>query len=240
MQFCIIGKDYSMGSMITGVKECILLFNEEMNKDVNHRYRSWEHCYSFFRTLDSSINEEKLDLASLHLAFYLASWGMYRGSSKLLQKDYKVHKRIIRELLDDKYKRLWHLDFGGIDPGGREVYQVFQIVDTLRNILTDLEISPTNTLVTKVLLGTIGCIPAYDELFINGVTYWNHQKLQEVKTKLPAHFGKNSYNGLINFYRQNKDEILKAQRVIGKKSIEYPVMKLVDMYFWNLGYQLGR
>lgn len=57
-----------------------------------------------------------------------------------------------------------------------------------------LHVSPTDTLVTKVLLGTLGCIPAYDTFFINGVTCWS--------------------------------------------GITYPVMKLADMYFWSLGYQL--
>ena len=32
---------------------------------------------------------------------YLSSWGMYRGSSFLLQKDYKIHKPIIVEALKD-------------------------------------------------------------------------------------------------------------------------------------------
>ncbi|VEJ05791.1 Uncharacterised protein [Campylobacter lari] len=33
------------------------------------------------------------------LSFYLASWGMYRGSSFLLRYDYKIYKTILEELL---------------------------------------------------------------------------------------------------------------------------------------------
>lgn len=29
----------------------------------------------------------------------------------------------------------------------------------------------SNTLVTKILLGTLGCVPAYDRFFIGGVKY---------------------------------------------------------------------
>lgn len=42
-----------------------------MVQDSNHRFKSWEYCYTAFGNLDS------VDYLSLHLAFYLASWGMY-------------------------------------------------------------------------------------------------------------------------------------------------------------------
>jgi hypothetical protein len=229
-----------MGPTKTGIKECILLFNKEMDDDPYHRYYSWEHCYSYFQKLRSSKNSENLDKAILHLAFYLASWGMYRGSSRLLQKDYRVHTRIVEELLESKYDQLWHLDFDTINPEGPEVNLVILLEERLEHIYADLQISPTKTLVTKVLLGTYGCIPAYDELFINGVTYWNQELPGEYQPKFPAHFGLNSYRGLIKFYREHKNDIHGAKRTISEIGMNYPVMKLIDMYFWNLGYQLGR
>ena len=56
-----------------------------MVQDSNHRFKSWEYCYTAFGNLDS------VDYLSLHLAFYLASWGMYRGSCGILWKDYTIH-----------------------------------------------------------------------------------------------------------------------------------------------------
>ena len=44
---------------------------------------------------------------SLHLAFYLASWGMCRGSSFLLQKDYKVLVPVVEEVLKSEYDCLF-------------------------------------------------------------------------------------------------------------------------------------
>ena len=41
------------------------------------------------------------------LMFYLASWGMYRGSSFLLQKDYKIHIPVVEEVLKTKYNILF-------------------------------------------------------------------------------------------------------------------------------------
>ncbi|MFH1661746.1 MAG: hypothetical protein ABIA02_01460, partial [Candidatus Falkowbacteria bacterium] len=69
------------------IKETIRDFFKEIEGDDNHRYKSWEHCYNYFSLEDKEINK---DIACLHLAFYLASWGMYRGSTFLLQKDYLI------------------------------------------------------------------------------------------------------------------------------------------------------
>jgi hypothetical protein len=48
--------------------------------DEFHRYKSWDNCFQAFSV------SKQLEIQVLELAFYLASWGMYRGSSGLLQK----------------------------------------------------------------------------------------------------------------------------------------------------------
>jgi hypothetical protein len=229
-----------MKSIVTGVKENILLYYDEILDDPHHRYRSWEHCCSCFQRLQSSKDLESIDAGALHLAFYLASWGMYRGSSQLLQKDYTVHTPIVQELLEEKYSQLWSLDFDTLNTEAPEVSLVIQLAKRLRRIYAELQVSPTDTLVTKVLLGTFACIPAYDTLFMNGVTYWKQGLPPEFKPKFPAQFGINSYRGLIDFYREHKSDFKEAQDSIAAHGIDYPVMKLTDMYFWSLGYQLGR
>ena len=53
-------------------------FYEDACANENGRSRSWEHCYRVFR--DARIDPSPdCDYLSLHLAFYLASWGMYRA-----------------------------------------------------------------------------------------------------------------------------------------------------------------
>ena len=80
-------------------------FYNDLKSDENGRYRSWEHCYSHF-IKERGNQDIDYDYLSLQLAFYLASWGMYRGSSFLLQKDYKVHIPVVKELLSKKYDAL--------------------------------------------------------------------------------------------------------------------------------------
>lgn len=83
-------------------------FYNDLKDDENGRYRSWEHCYSHFINVREAkdINDINIDYLSLQLAFYLASWGMYRGSSFLLQKDYRIHIPVVKELLRNKYNPL--------------------------------------------------------------------------------------------------------------------------------------
>ena len=53
-------------------------FYDDARASENGRSRSWEHCYRVFRDVRSDPSPD-YDHLSLHLAFYLASWGMYRG-----------------------------------------------------------------------------------------------------------------------------------------------------------------
>ena len=74
------------------VAKAALKFYNDPLRGTNGRYCSWEHCYKVFH--DARVKRQggelpDYDYLSLHLAFYLASWGMYRGSSFLLQQDYK-------------------------------------------------------------------------------------------------------------------------------------------------------
>ncbi len=220
-------------------------FYRSINSIPDHRYKSWEHCYDFFkRTKDKKLNDEELDLAQLHLAFYLASWGMYRGSSFVLQKDYTVFKNIVKTILSKEYALLWNIE-SNLDRQ-EEMAKLFallynKIEDTLKEIRTSVkshpdfegvkkrylnereEISPT--LVTKILLGTIGCIPAYDRFFIAGLE----------KEKIQKKFNsEKSFIQMIDFYLKNKVELDSLRN----KFKDYPLMKILDMYFWVEGYAI--
>lgn len=50
----------------------------------NERYTSFDYCYNYFLTTNDL--EKDIERSCLTLGFYLASWGMFRGSSFLLQK----------------------------------------------------------------------------------------------------------------------------------------------------------
>ncbi len=89
--------------------ESATTFYNDLKADKNGRYRSWEHYYKCFHDARSNSNPD-YDYLSLQLAFYLASWGMYRGSSFLLQKDYKVHNPVVEEILKEEYNYLFSIE----------------------------------------------------------------------------------------------------------------------------------
>ena len=84
------------GEIGFGSTEFIRAYFEQTMSDPHGRYLSWEHCYKAFLENRDANDEQAIDHLALHLAFYLASWGMYRGSSFLLQKDYKVHIPVVK------------------------------------------------------------------------------------------------------------------------------------------------
>ncbi len=54
-------------------------------------------------------------------------------------------------------------------------------------------------------------------------------------------YSKESLNQLVNFYLANKDkfeELRKSLKVDNISELIYPPMKIIDMGFWQLGYEL--
>lgn len=211
-------------------------FYSDLEADENARYLSWEHCYKQFSKAHNKENltNEDIDYLSLHLAFYLASWGMLRGSSFLLQKDYRVHIDIVKELYKPIYKNLWAINYKEIQKD-QNLEDLIILVDKLKNIyrdkrknIKDVGTDISDILITKVLLGTMGCIPAYDEYFKIGIGKYN------ITTQL---LGKTSVKGLVEYYEQNKTELENIRGIISeKRGVEYPHMKILDMAFWQLGF----
>ena len=227
---------------MSDIKEIInqgLKFYNKLREDENGRYRSWEYCYKVFNDAHNSqnIDDEYIDYLCLHLAFYLASWGMYRGSSFLLQRDYKVHKDAIKVILDNKYNSLWGIP---INDYKQEYNQelLFDITNKLKEIYNKIRLSvkekmPKNelsdTLVTKILMGTYGCVPAYDRYFISGV---RNEKAAS------GNFNIRSILELVEFYNKYYDDFEQARKQMMVCGMEYPQMKILDSCFWQVGFDL--
>lgn len=204
-------------------------------KDNHHRYKSWEHCYTFFEENYKNL-EEKKEYASLHLAFYLASWGMLRGSSFLLQKDYLIHKYFIEEVVMNEN---YHQFFKEVEISALNLDVIEEMIQRTKNAYEkhismvngkNRKIELTDTLVSKILLGVFGNVPAYDRYFVEGL------KLHGISGKL----NKNSLLQIISFYLAFEEEFNKCQKSLETYStIKYTPMKLLDMYFWEVGYMLN-
>jgi hypothetical protein len=55
------------------ISDAVMEYADLCYGDDNQRYRSWEHCYGYFRGRQSFKTDADIDIAALHLGFYLAS-----------------------------------------------------------------------------------------------------------------------------------------------------------------------
>lgn len=223
------------------IRDKILDFYTQTQRDEHHRFKSWEHCYAYFGNENADIEH-----ASLHLAFYLASWGMYRGSGFLLNKDYLVHKEVTSHLLSQRNFRqplstIAHKNLTK-DSFKDHAKKVTTIINWVKNwyqnnilLVNDKEtsVNVTDTLASKIVLGTLGIIPAFDRFFIDGMRGESNKSL-----KFSSPIREHHIVNLLVFYDEHQAQFTQAQRMILKTSgINYPPMKLLDMYFWQLGYE---
>lgn len=224
-----------MGTVDKIIKTATAFYND-LKADPNGRYRSWEYCYKHFYDARNNADAD-VDILSLHLAFYLASWGMYRGSSFLLQKDYRVHIPVVEELLNPKYNSLIGIECKQLkNEDNQKLLQ--EITDFMSNYYNGVRLSvkedtPQNdvsmTLITKVLMGALGCVPAYDRYFIAGI------KNEKVST---GNYNIKSVIKLVDFYEANFDKLEKARNGMTIDGIPYPQMKMLDMGFWQIGFEM--
>lgn len=210
-------------------------FYDDARANENGRSRSWEHCYRVFRDARTDPSPD-YDYLSLHLAFYLASWGMYRGSCFILQKDYKVLLPVVEKVLKPEYDCLFGVACADLrQPGVQE--QLTNARDYIANHFGPIRdevagrevptpVSPV--LITKILMGTLGCVPAYDRFFVDGI------KKYKVTTQ---EYSLESVRKLAKFYEAHNDRLEEARRGMQCDGLIYPQMKLLDMGFWQIGFE---
>ena len=158
---------------------------------------------------------------------------MYRGSSFLLQKDYKVHTPIVEEILKPEYDCLFGLACADLRES--EVQMMLTTVydyiaayfrpmrDEAAGRAVASPVSPV--LITKILMGTLGCVPAYDRFFQDGVATCR------VTTR---EYSLKSVLSLADFYEEHNDRLAEARKDFEGDGLTYLQMKLLDMGFGRL------
>ena len=180
---------------------------------------------------------------SLQLAFYLASWGMYRGSLFLLQKDYKVHIPVVKELLNEKYDVLAGIDCIGFkDDSNQKLLQdinsfLEQYYDKIRHKVKEQELKNqlSFTLITKILMGTLGCVPAYDRYFIAGIknqkVATGNYNIRSVMQLVHFYIGKGTKNRVFEHEKESlgspDSEKLKLKTIADIKNAGFEVEKII-------------
>jgi len=197
---------------------------ESHGREPNERYTSFDYCYNHFHTfyknneLSELTSPTNMEMSCLHLGHYLASWGMYRGSSILLQRSAR-HFRGVIETIASSDPRLWKID---VEHYNEEVYKA--LFDCKNEIEKSLRFKngATDTLLTKIMLGVYCNIPAFDRNFKSSfhVAYVTERGLEKIRRFHEEH------RSVLDSY-----EIHTLDFKDGKPTdIRYPKIKLIDMY----------
>jgi hypothetical protein len=113
------------------------------------------------------------EMACLHIASYLASWGMYRGSGPLYLRSILQYEPIVGRLARCNPK-LWSIDADRYDDERWDVLASFrsELISILNNTYPRYKSGRqrfvTDLVATKILLGVFGSVPALDRFVIAG------------------------------------------------------------------------
>ena len=186
------------------------------------REKIWVECYTHFRSLknERELNKDELRLSCLLLANYLAVWGMQRNSF-LMYSDYHIFEEIVRIVLNKKYEILWNMTYSKL-VSNKETYlkALINIRDEINNAFKKQLKRTKNisqTLITKILLGSMACCPAYDTNFCKGIPLGKD------------FYSNNSVLKLLNLVCDNDIFQMCAEN----KNL--PLMKVVDMIYFKIG-----
>jgi len=162
------------------------------------RDASFDYCFNYFQQFreEGRLNDlktpERVQESCLQLGFYLASWGMYRGSGFLLKKSAKILEPIIG-LIANQPTGFWEIDVDSYTQDNN-IQSLLEFKTEIVSLLEDKK--PTDVLVTKIMLGVFGNVPAFDTNFRKGF-----------KAHGCCTFGKESLKAIVDFYRDNSQII---------------------------------
>ena len=215
-------------------------FKDDFRNGQDGRYASFDYCFNYFQTFKEAaktediVNNDNLQKSCLQLGFYLASWGMYRGSSSILQHSCHFLKKPLAVIAECD-KQIWEIDVDEYTPENIELLLECgkKIQESLQNNVTKHKSS--DTLVTKIMLGIFGNVPAYDTYFKKAMTEYG----------MGGTLNKKSLKKIGEFYEENKDMIDKLSEETktidflngSRKNRNYTKAKIIDMFGFQKGFE---
>ena len=195
------------------------------------RYASFDYCFNYFQEARDSGNTAQLAddehrmLSCFQLGFFLASWGMMRGSGDLYQRSVRDLLPVV-EMIASEPTATWEFDAHCLATRAKDVLALGS------RVRRAFAIPASDILVTKTMLGVFGCVPAFDFYFRKGfgcstlcadalvrigTFYRDHQAAIDATT----------------VFTLDLDSGLDTER-------RYPRAKIIDMIFFQDGLNKGR
>lgn len=199
------------------------------------RLKAWEFLYEYIwdesrpRWADL-ISEEQIDTTALHIGFYLANWGMFRGSSGLLQNsNLDLMKALAKRLFTGQGPELFELSLDNFAPGAPDLAYNQALLDSVLASMETLatNVSWTDTLKTKILMGVWGECPALDRFYIAAC-----RDLFPRRAFITTASGK-GLTALAGVVEQLNPSPLPLKT--GRLELPYPMARVMDMALFQYG-----
>ena len=189
------------------------------DRSPDKRYSSFDYCYNYFHefyergNIEAIASSTNVQLSCLQIGFYLASWGMLRGSSFLLKKSVKHYEQLI-SMISIMPKVYWEIDLNSYSDEN-----ISRLLDLRKYILGSLgenDEYASTTLTTKIMLGVFGNVPALDDNFCKGFGF-------------SKYFSGSLLRRISDFYKTNRDEFDKTRI----KTIDFNTGMETERYYTN-------
>jgi hypothetical protein len=189
------------------------------------RYLSFDYCFNYFSdfcdrdNINAIASPANIQLSCLQVGFYLASWGMLRGSSFLLQKSAKHYEQLI-SVIAEMPRVCWQIDLNSYSD--EVIPLLLEIHKHIFSCLGEDDEYASTTLVTKIMLGVFGNVPALDDNFCKGFGF-------------SKNLSKSLLERIADYYQTNKEEFdrFKIKTIDFGTGMEtdryYTKAKLIDM-----------
>ncbi|WP_202599020.1 hypothetical protein [Vibrio sp. V24_P1S3T111] len=187
--------------------------------------------FSSFQNYSEAVSDKNSQVSALLMVNYLATWGMYRGSGNLRHTNTFFMEFILHCILnrDNGYLcALYHKSFNEFSD--EDELALDTLLNNVRSCIRTGGVTPTDTLVSKILLGVWGQVPAYDRYFVSGLKTIN----KEYGFSIPTSLSGRALIKLAQWAKHYKwNSVSTSYDFV--ESIQYPSGKVVDMAIFQLG-----
>jgi hypothetical protein len=205
------------------------------------REKSWDYLWDYVEASarvpggrSTLVTGERLDMTALHIGFYLASWGMFRG--QLLYQNLDFFRALSQHVFREIDEQFWSLTFAAFAENTQAMLIFNDVHKSISNFL-DCKLpkqKDKNLITGKLLLGVWGQCPALDTKFKDGWKAFQRENGSpaNVRCKLRGELLKT-----LNILARERQWELGISRDNGAP---YPAGKVIDMAFFQYGKNISR
>lgn len=217
------------------IEEYVTLIKPVYQHAYLERFASFDYCFNYFQSFYRSdkikdiASVNNIEKSTLQLGQYLASWGMFRGSTALLR--HSSHSLLpVIECIANTHPTEWEIDINNYNESiGRLTSLYVKIGNAIEfPIIKEggVQQRPSPILITKIMLGIFGNTPAFDTYFMKGInqSVFINDGFEKSLNKVIK-----IWNALYDLYTENK-EVFENDKI---ETLDFHRQTNTDIYYTN-------